>query len=187
VRYQVGRERGSGPAQLTCPNTDTDHSGQSVPVLFAPLFLKGRPPPKGKAAVVRPAHGQSPQSARARQKAQLLATVKADRTRAAGILKQIQALQKSVANAQKATGKPVKASSNVTKATAGSTTAASASTKAAAASKAASTKAGSTAKATGQEDRHGDDGGETGLPAFQQQYKSLMAAAAKASAQAAKL
>jgi hypothetical protein len=31
-----------GPAQLTCPNTDTDHSDQSVPVLFAPLFLKGR-------------------------------------------------------------------------------------------------------------------------------------------------
>ena len=42
VRYQVGREPGIGPAQLTCPNTDTDHSDQSVPVLFAPLFLKGR-------------------------------------------------------------------------------------------------------------------------------------------------
>jgi hypothetical protein len=28
-------------AQLTCPNTDTDHSDQSVPVLFAPLFLEG--------------------------------------------------------------------------------------------------------------------------------------------------
>jgi hypothetical protein len=26
---------------LTCPNTDTDHSDQSVPVLFAPLFLEG--------------------------------------------------------------------------------------------------------------------------------------------------
>ena len=87
-----------------------------MPVLFAPLFLKGRPPPKGKAAVRPPAHGQSPQSARARQEAQLLATAKADRTRAAGILKQIQAVQKSVANAQKATGKPVKASSDVTKA-----------------------------------------------------------------------
>jgi len=31
-----------GPAQLTCPNIDTDHSNQSVPVLFAPLFLEGR-------------------------------------------------------------------------------------------------------------------------------------------------
>jgi hypothetical protein len=41
VRYQVGREPGSGPAQLTCPNTDTDHSDQSVPVLFVPLFLEG--------------------------------------------------------------------------------------------------------------------------------------------------
>ena len=41
-RYQVGREPGIGPAQLTCPNTDTDHSDQSVPVLFAPLFLEGR-------------------------------------------------------------------------------------------------------------------------------------------------
>jgi len=30
-----------GPAQLTCPTTDTDHSDQSVPVLFAPLFLEG--------------------------------------------------------------------------------------------------------------------------------------------------
>jgi len=37
----VGREPGIGPAQLTCPNTDTDHSDQSVPVLFAPLFLEG--------------------------------------------------------------------------------------------------------------------------------------------------
>ena len=33
------------PAQLTCPDTDTDHSDQSVPVLFAPLFLKGPHPP----------------------------------------------------------------------------------------------------------------------------------------------
>ena len=38
----MGREPGIGPAQLTCPNTDTDHSDQSVPVLFAPLFLEGR-------------------------------------------------------------------------------------------------------------------------------------------------
>jgi hypothetical protein len=30
---------------LTCPNTDTDHSDQSVPVLFAPLFLEDRHPP----------------------------------------------------------------------------------------------------------------------------------------------
>ena len=37
----MGREPGIGPAQLTCPNTDTDHSDQSVPVLFAPLFLEG--------------------------------------------------------------------------------------------------------------------------------------------------
>jgi hypothetical protein len=27
---------------LTCPNTDTDHSDQSEPVLFAPLFPEGR-------------------------------------------------------------------------------------------------------------------------------------------------
>jgi hypothetical protein len=27
---------------LTWPNIDTDHSDQSVPVLFAPLFLEGR-------------------------------------------------------------------------------------------------------------------------------------------------
>ena len=30
-----------GPAQLTCPATDTDHSDQNLPVLFAPLFLEG--------------------------------------------------------------------------------------------------------------------------------------------------
>ena len=41
-----GREPGIGPAQLTCPNTDTDHSDQSVPVLFAPLFLEGLSPPR---------------------------------------------------------------------------------------------------------------------------------------------
>ena len=34
------------PAQLTCPNTDTDHSDQRVPVLFAPLFLEGRDGPE---------------------------------------------------------------------------------------------------------------------------------------------
>ena len=47
VRYQAGREPGIGPAQSACPNTDTDHSDQSVPVLFAPLFLEGpvRVPP----------------------------------------------------------------------------------------------------------------------------------------------
>ena len=38
----MGREPGIGPARLTCQNTDTDHSDQSVPVLFAPLFLEGR-------------------------------------------------------------------------------------------------------------------------------------------------
>ena len=38
----MGREPGIRPAQLTCPNTDTDYSDQSVPVLFAPLFLEGR-------------------------------------------------------------------------------------------------------------------------------------------------
>jgi hypothetical protein len=27
---------------LTCPNTDTDHSDQGVPVFFVPLFLEGR-------------------------------------------------------------------------------------------------------------------------------------------------
>src|SRR5437016_2948094 len=42
MSYQVGREPGIGPARLTCPKTDTDHSDQSVPVLFAPLFLEGR-------------------------------------------------------------------------------------------------------------------------------------------------
>jgi hypothetical protein len=30
---------GGPTARLTCPKTDTDHSDQSVPVLFAPLFL----------------------------------------------------------------------------------------------------------------------------------------------------
>jgi hypothetical protein len=44
MRYQVGRESGSCPAQLDCPNTDTDHSNQTVPVLFAPLFLEGQSP-----------------------------------------------------------------------------------------------------------------------------------------------
>ena len=38
----MGQEPGIGPAQLTCPNTDTDHSDQSVPVLSAPLLLEGR-------------------------------------------------------------------------------------------------------------------------------------------------
>ena len=42
VRYQVGQEPGIGPTQLTCPNTDTDHTDQTLPILFAPLFLKGR-------------------------------------------------------------------------------------------------------------------------------------------------
>jgi hypothetical protein len=42
VRYQVGREPGIGPTQLTCPNTDTDHTDQTLPVLSAPLFLEGR-------------------------------------------------------------------------------------------------------------------------------------------------
>jgi hypothetical protein len=42
VRYQVGREPGIDPTQLTCPNTDTDHTDQTLPVLFAPLFLEGR-------------------------------------------------------------------------------------------------------------------------------------------------
>jgi hypothetical protein len=64
---------------LTCPNTDTDHSDQSVPVLFAPPFLevifysvplsrrarelvsalagRARPPPRpGLAQAARPAH-----------------------------------------------------------------------------------------------------------------------------------
>ena len=38
-----GTRAGIGPAQLTCPNTDTDHSDQTVPVLFAPLFPEGAP------------------------------------------------------------------------------------------------------------------------------------------------
>ena len=37
----MGRKPGIGTAQLTCLNTDTDHSDQTVPVLFAPLFLEG--------------------------------------------------------------------------------------------------------------------------------------------------
>ena len=41
VRYQAGREPSIGPAQLTCPNTGTGHSDQSMPVLFALLFLEG--------------------------------------------------------------------------------------------------------------------------------------------------
>ena len=45
----MGREPGIGPAQLTCPNTDTDHSEQTVPVLFAPLFFVGRAVPQGGA------------------------------------------------------------------------------------------------------------------------------------------
>ena len=43
----MGREPGICPAQLTCPNTDTDHSDQGVPVLFALLFLEGRVPRSG--------------------------------------------------------------------------------------------------------------------------------------------
>ena len=38
----MGREPGIRPTQLTCPNTNTDYSDQSVPVLFVPLFLEGR-------------------------------------------------------------------------------------------------------------------------------------------------
>ena len=37
----MGREPGIDPTQLTCPNTDTDHIDQTLPVLFAPLFLEG--------------------------------------------------------------------------------------------------------------------------------------------------
>jgi hypothetical protein len=47
MRYQVGRDPGIGPAQLTCPNTDTDHSDQSLPVLSTQLFLEdGVVPPR---------------------------------------------------------------------------------------------------------------------------------------------
>src|SRR5467141_3009459 len=53
MSYQVGRGPGIGPAQLTCPNTDTDHSDQSVPVLFAPLFLEGPILPGRAISVVR--------------------------------------------------------------------------------------------------------------------------------------
>ena len=43
MREIPGGTRGrQGSAQLTCPNTDADHSDQSVPVLFAPPFLEGR-------------------------------------------------------------------------------------------------------------------------------------------------
>ena len=38
-----GTRAGHRPRPVdTCPKTDTDHSDQSVPVLFAPLFLEGR-------------------------------------------------------------------------------------------------------------------------------------------------
>ena len=37
----MGREPGIDPTQLTCPNTDTHHIDQTLPVLFAPLFLEG--------------------------------------------------------------------------------------------------------------------------------------------------
>jgi hypothetical protein len=55
VREIPGRTRARhrsriGPAQLTCPNPDTDHSDQSVPVLFAPLFLEGRRAPADEVA-----------------------------------------------------------------------------------------------------------------------------------------
>ena len=43
MREIPGGTRGrQGSAQLTCPNTDADHSDQSVPGLFAPPFLEGR-------------------------------------------------------------------------------------------------------------------------------------------------
>ena len=44
----MGRDPGIGSRQLICPNTDTDHSDQSVPVPFAPLFLEGRDPGTGR-------------------------------------------------------------------------------------------------------------------------------------------
>jgi hypothetical protein len=52
----VGRESGIGPAQLTCPNTDTDQSDQSVPVFFAPLFLEG--PSCAELAIVHHLRGE---------------------------------------------------------------------------------------------------------------------------------
>jgi hypothetical protein len=51
------REPGIGPAQLTCPNTDTDHSDQSVPVLFGPLFLEGQGGPRKPSSQALSLHG----------------------------------------------------------------------------------------------------------------------------------
>src|SRR5215472_9274617 len=42
VGWPIYRVRAALPPRLTCPKTDTDHSDQGVPVLFAPLFLEGR-------------------------------------------------------------------------------------------------------------------------------------------------
>jgi len=160
---------------------------------------KGKKPAKGKKPPAKgkpkpPAHS-SAAAARAKQKANLLATAKADRTRAAGILKQITALQKIIANAQHATGKTINAKSNVTKSNApakqsaatpaAGTPAASAASAAKTASSASSTAsstasktASATAAATAAKKRIGP---------LQQQYKTLMHQAAVASAQAAKL
>ena len=52
------------PAQLTCPNTDTDHSDQSVPVLFAPLFLEGRSGVSAARSATGGVRGQVPRRAR---------------------------------------------------------------------------------------------------------------------------
>lgn len=150
---------------------------------------KGRqPPPKGaKAAHAKHVAHVQHLARQAQQKANLLKQARQDRVKAAGIMKQITNLQKIIAAAQAGTGKTVSSSSNVTKATTGSTTAASPSTKAAAASTAstasgtastASSTASATAKATAASKQLGP---------LQQQYKTLMASAAKAQAQAAKL
>ena len=45
----------SGPAQLTCPDTDTDHSDQSVPVFVVPLFLEA-----DQIVLPRPQFGDQP-------------------------------------------------------------------------------------------------------------------------------
>ena len=55
----MGQEPGIGPAQLTCPDTDADHSDQSVPVLFVPLLLEVifYPSGQGRLAPTHPATG----------------------------------------------------------------------------------------------------------------------------------
>lgn len=159
----------AGTAAGAAQDTHSAKTGQ-----FAKTGQDGKKQAKGK-----PPAKTAPKASPAQQKAKLLATAKTDKAKAAGIARQIAALQKIIAAAQAGTGKTIKASSNVTKATAGSTTAASASTKAAAAAgKTASATASATATLAGA---------KKALPGLQSQYAQLVKAANAAAAQAAKL